>query len=244
MLFAGVRTGAVVLASSGMLMAQAKTFQWAGYEWNVRGTGFGGPGPNYWDERNAWVDRDGRLRLRLAQRDSKWVGAEVLTTKRLGFGRYEFEVQTRLDSLDRNVVLGIFNYPTSDVGSDGTHEIDIEFARWGSASNLPGNFTVWPVQAALKQTTHPFAFDAKQPRTTHVFDWGTNRIEFAAYDGRISGGRPALASWTYAPANPAQRISQKPMPLHLNLWCFSGKPPVDGQDVEVVFSSFRFDPKP
>ena len=41
------------------------------------------------------------------------------------------QVNGRLDQLDDNVTLGLFSYPTGDVGPDGTHEIDLEFARWG-----------------------------------------------------------------------------------------------------------------
>jgi hypothetical protein len=37
-----------------------------------------------------------------------------------------FQTNGRLDLLDDNVVLGLFNYPTEDVGPDGTHELDIE----------------------------------------------------------------------------------------------------------------------
>ena len=35
---------------------------------------------------------------------------------RPGFGRYQFQVAGRLDLLDDNVVLGLFNYPAGDVG--------------------------------------------------------------------------------------------------------------------------------
>ena len=54
--------------------------------------------------------------------------------KCLGFGRYQFQVIGRIDQLDPNVVLGLFKYPTPDVGPDGTNEIDIEFAQWGRAT--------------------------------------------------------------------------------------------------------------
>ena len=37
-------------------------------------------------------------------------------------------------------------YPTPDVGPDGTHEIDIEFAKWGVPDAKIGNYTVWPVK--------------------------------------------------------------------------------------------------
>ena len=68
---------------------------------------------------------------------------EVLTKDRSGFGRYQFWVVGRVDRLDPNVVFGLFNYPTPDIGPDGTNEIDIEFAKWGKPEAPMGNYTVW-----------------------------------------------------------------------------------------------------
>jgi len=122
-----------VLAGLFMVLGfytQAKDIEFGGYTWAVR-SGRGGPGPNVWDENNVWMDTSTNLHLKISQRDGKWSCAEVTMKKRLGFGRYQFQTTGRLDRVDDNVVLGLFNYPTGDVGQDGTHEIDIEFARWG-----------------------------------------------------------------------------------------------------------------
>ena len=112
-------------------LTQAKDIEFGGYTWAVR-SGRGGPGPNAWEENNAWLDTATNLHLKISQRDGKWSCAEVTMQRRLGFGRYQFQTTGRLDRFDDNVVLGFFNYPTGDVGPDGTHEIDIEFARWGN----------------------------------------------------------------------------------------------------------------
>jgi hypothetical protein len=37
-------------------------------------------------------------------------------------------------------------------------------------------------------------------------------------------------------------IPQKPVPLHLNLWLFQGKPPTDGKEVEVILKSATYTP--
>src|SRR5579859_4363234 len=131
---------------------QAKDIEFGGYSWAVR-SGRGGPGPNAWDENNGWLDSSTNLHLKISQRDGKWSCAEITMRKRVGFGRYQFQVTGRIDRFDDNVVLGLFNYPTRDVGSDGTHEIDIEFSRWGNAKNPMGNHTVWPVEKALKHVS-------------------------------------------------------------------------------------------
>jgi hypothetical protein len=49
---------------------------------------------------------------------------------------HQFWVFGRIDKLDPNVVFGLFGYPIANVEPDGTHEIDIEFAKWG-ASQAP-----------------------------------------------------------------------------------------------------------
>ena len=126
--------------------SSAKTIRFSGYDWKVKFGTHEGPGPNNWSENNVWVDQNGYLHLKLTQQGDRWYCAEVLTQDRLGFGRYQFWVVGRVDRLDPNVVLGLFNYPTPDVGPDGTNEIDIEFAQWGKPEAPIGNYTVWPAR--------------------------------------------------------------------------------------------------
>ena len=97
---------------AGLLLAfgfstQAKDIEFGGYTWAVRSSR-GGPGPNGWDENNAWLDASTNLHLKISQRDGKWSCAEVTMRKRLGFGRYQFQVTGRIDRFDDNVVLGLF----------------------------------------------------------------------------------------------------------------------------------------
>ena len=109
----------------------AKTIRFSGYNWKVKSGSHEGPGPNNWDENNVWVDQGGYLHLKLSKQGDRWYCSEVSTEDRLGFGRYQFWVVGRVDRLDPNVVFGLFNYPTPEVGPDGTNAIDIEFAKWG-----------------------------------------------------------------------------------------------------------------
>ncbi len=121
--------------------------------------------------------------LKISQRDGKWTCAEVTMRKRLGFGGYQFQVSGRLDGLDDNVVLGLFNYPTGNVGPDGTNEIDIEFARWGNHKYPMGNYTVWPVENSLKQVSKSFPFTLADDQTTHWFVWSSDGIRFRSLQG-------------------------------------------------------------
>ena len=231
------------LALMWVAPARAAEISFGGYTWTVR-SGQGGPGPNTWAERNVWLDAAGNLHLKIARAGTNWSCAEVTMTRRLGYGRYQFQTLGRVDRLDENVVLGLFNYPTGDVGPDASNEIDIEYARWGRAANPIGNFTVWPVAVHLRQTTKGFPFTLAGEASTHRFVWSPDRIRFQCLDGHRDDDAGELAAWTYQPPDPARRIATKPMPVHLNLWLFQGRPPKNGAEVEITIRSFRFTPEP
>jgi hypothetical protein len=222
--------------------SEAAVISFSGYDWRVR-SGQGGPGPNRWEEKNVWLDASGALHLKIAQRDGQWSCAEVTMQKRLGFGRYDFHLVGPIDRFDENVVLGLFNYPTRDVGPDATHEIDIEFARWGKGANPIGNYTVWPVDKSMKQESHSFSFKLEEPESTHRFAWSGDRIEFRSWRGPDADGAHEFHHWTYSPKDAARKISTQPMPMHFNLWLFVGQPPRDGKEVEIVVQRFTFTPE-
>lgn len=220
----------------------AETIKFAGYTWVVRPTGRGGPGPNYWDQDNAFVDDKGFLHLKLTHRNDKWYSSEVYMQDRLGFGKYEFWLTGPVARLDQNVVLGLFNYPTHDVGPDATHEIDIEFAQWGSPSAPLGNYTVWPTTNTVRRDTHAFAFPHDSDSSMHSFTWTPTNLIFQSAQGEKNDKTASFASWRYQPPNPGEHIAQKPMPVHLNLWCFRGLAPTNGEPVEVIVRAFKFAP--
>ena len=222
--------------------AQSAEIEFGGLTWTVR-SGRGGPGPNAWEPRNVWLDAATNLHLKLSRTEGQWSCAEVTSRRRLGFGRYEFQLRGPIDRLDDNVVLGLFNYPTRDVGPDATHEIDIEFARWGAAKNPIGNYTVWPVEPALKRESNTFPLSLPGNDSTHRFTWGRERVVFQSLRGLRRDDGEEVQRWVYAPAEPAKYLSRQPMPVHLNLWLFQGRPPKDGREVEIVVREFAFTPE-
>ncbi|MCC6446997.1 MAG: glycoside hydrolase family 16 protein [Armatimonadetes bacterium] len=229
--------------SFGEAPAGEPALKFSGYEWRVKSGKKLGPGPNAWNASHVRVDEKGWLRLRVAQADGQWACAEVAMTRRLGFGIYEFEVAGPVDRLDKNVVLGLFNYPTRDVGVDATHEIDIEFARWGRADAPIGNYTIWPVKKDLKQTTHSFECRLKGDESTHRFIWKPGSILFQSLDTADKDNPKELETWHYQPTDHEDRVSRQPMPVLINLWLFQGKAPSDGREVEIVIKRFRFTPE-
>lgn len=234
-------TSIILAATTIVAPAQAKTVTFAGYTWEVR-SGAGGPGPNHWSANNVAVDANGALHLRLNQQNGVWQCAELYLNQRLGFGTYEWDVTGPIDKLDPNIVLGLFNYPTADVGPDGTNEIDIEFSHWGNASYPIGNYTVWPPATGPRSATRGFSFTLPNTQTTQRFVWTPTSIAFRSLNGFTSGNTPTFGLWNYKPANAAVHIPQQALPVHMNLWLYAGQAPTDGKPVEIVINNFKFTP--
>ncbi len=122
-----------------------RTIQFSGFEWKVKSSsGPVGPGPNYFSNSNdnVKVDAQGRLHLRITQRDGRWYCAEVVSVRHLGYGSYRFYLDTDTEKIDPNVVLGMFTW--SDDSAYSHREIDIEISRWGRADNQNAQFVIQP----------------------------------------------------------------------------------------------------
>lgn len=235
----------LALAAAALLgtpATSAATVSFAGYTWTVR-EGSGGPGPNHWSASNVWVDGAG-LHLRISQVNGVWSCAEVTLNGKLGFGHYQWQVDGRPDLFDRNIVLGLFNYPPPAIGPDGTNEIDIEFAQWGDAGNPNRlNWTVYPPKLGPKNMHREIPLALSGSATTHRFAWSSSGVDYLSLHGWQDGTSDnPIGSWNDRPAQPKQHIPQKALPVHMNLWLFDGQAPVDGQPVEVVIRSFTFAP--
>ena len=232
-----------LLAASLYQPVDAKTLQFAGRTWIVRDAVSGAPGPNRWSADNAWVDTLGRLHLRITRgADGVWRSAEVMLDTSLGFGTYEFKVDGRIDQLDRNIVFGMFQYPAPSTGPDFTHEIDIEFSRWGSDTAYPGYWTVYPTTTALRETTYTFAGALEGYYSTHRFHRARDSVRFQMLHGHQDGDAQLAHAWTFAPKDAKKRISQAKQPVYINFWLFRGMPPSNGAEAEIVVTDFRFIP--
>jgi hypothetical protein len=228
--------------SSGGVEA-ANTITWKGIQWNVKSEARGNPGGNSWSPANAFIDASGDLHLAITNDAGTWNCAEVWTSATFGFGTIQWQINTAVDSLDPNVVLGLFAYGPPALGPDGTHEIDIEYSRFGSPTGDVGRWTVWPNAISnppvLGRTTFPLQLGST-PATTSRFTWAPSSVAFATLGGfqPPSSTANTAQAWAFVPGDPSTTISQSPMPIHMNLWLYNGNPPTNGQGVEVVIHDF------
>lgn len=203
---------------------------WAGKTWTIKtSAGPVGPGPNVFAADNAWTDGSGHLHLRIDQTGGTWTSAEIVGPESYGYGTYTFTLASRVDTLDRNAVLGLFTW--SDVADYANREIDIEFAKWGNATNATNaQYVVQPYGTA----NHLVRFS--QPGlavSSHSFTWTAGAISWESRDA--TGG--LIAAYSYAG-------SDIPVPgderVRLNLWLYQGAAPAGPQEVEI--SSFTYAP--
>jgi hypothetical protein len=220
-------------------------FHWCGYDWDVKNSGTFqfGPGPNYFSDstQNVWVDGSGKLHLRITHRNGQWQCAEVFARRAFGYGTYRCFVESVVDALDPNVVLGLFTYDDDPTATNGHREIDVEISRWGNGSdptnaqfvvqpfNISGNLTRWTIPTGATPTTHSFA-------------WSAGRIDYVAHNGAFApppASVPQISSWSNTGGSVPSPGDER---MHLNLWLFNGTAPSNGQEVEVVLSRFAFIP--
>jgi hypothetical protein len=224
--------GAVLLpAAAGARSSPPLAISFSGYSWQVKATtGKVGPGPNYFSgsAQNVWVDGQGRLHLAITRVKGRWWCAEVTNTQSLGYGTYTFTLDTAVNALDPNVVLGLFTW--NDDPAYAHRELDVEFARWGNAAD-PTNaqYVVqpWDSPGHLLRVTQTSA------TTSSVsFRWQSGSVGFSATSASPS-------PWTYTGSDVPIPGGEHP---HLNLWLDNGSAPANGSPVEVVVESFTFTP--
>ncbi len=138
---------AFIILCNMMAQIMPRTIQFSGRTWSVKTSNQGkvGPGPNYFSDTNesVWVDTDGFLHIKVRKIGANWNSAQVVLNESLGYGRYILYAASRIDLLDKNLVLGIFTYDNS-APQAVYRELDIEISKWGNGDNNNGQFVVQP----------------------------------------------------------------------------------------------------
>ena len=218
-----------------------RTIQFSGRSWTVKGSGSPvGPGPNFFGDtsNDVWVDGSGFLHLRIEFRDGNWHSSEVITDEVLGHGTYTFTLGSRVDLLDRHIVVGLFTWD-SFAPEFNYREIDIEFAQWGDPINDNSQYVVQPWDTAGNTLRWDTALTGSD--STHGFTWRPDQVEFSSFQGDPPAAQ--IQSWTYSGADvpPEGTTSGN---ARINFWLMGGSAPFDGQEAELVVKSFDFTPLP
>jgi hypothetical protein len=198
----------------------------ARYAWNVRGddgppTTVGG-----WSRDQVSVRDDGALVLELSRQDGVWQSAEVYTDQQgFGYGTYRWEVESRLDTLDRNVVLGLFTY---ERGAPGNREVDIEATRWGRDSPANMHATLHIDDERARSADWAIG---PQRNTVHAFTWRPGEVEWVTLDEDEDVLFAETMPFEVEPGR--ERV-------HMNLWIYGGMPPERPE--EIVIRDFSFTP--
>jgi hypothetical protein len=227
-LFVGISCNHSITAPS--MTTSPTTF--SGYRWQIKSslTSLVPPGPNLWSDSldNIWTDDQARLHLKILNKNGKWYSSELVGLASFGFGTYRIYVDSSIDGLDPNAVLGFFVWGTDPAYNH--REIDIEFTVWSNPLGKNGWYTI---------QTHPeqtFGFNIPHGvgQTVHSFTWKPGIL--TSQSSRADGTIIAQHSFSQDIAVPGDETPR------LNLWLIKGQPPANNQPLEVVINRFEFTP--
>lgn len=217
-----------------------RTIRFSGYAWKVKSsTERVGPGPNYFSDskENVYVDAKGRLHLRIVNRDRRWYCAEVISAESFGYGTYRFYIDSTIDNLDPQVVLGLFTW--SDAPDFNHREIDIEISRWGNAENANAQFVIQPYTDP--QNIVRFSIPAGLNASTHSFEWRPDQVICQSSKGAHAapkGARHIIQKHSFKAGVPRAGDEN----ARMNLWIVGGLPNANLKEMEVVIRAFEFIP--
>jgi hypothetical protein len=217
-----------------------RAIRFSNHNWAVK-TGYGGPGPNYFSDsvNNVWVDANGFLHLKITHPDSLWYCGEIISDESFGYGTYVYTIESRVDLLDRNIVLGLFTWDTY-APQYNYREIDFEFSRWQIPSNAIGQYVIQPWDRPGNIHRFDFDYAGQANTTTHVMTWRSDGIYFKSYYGDFELAPPpekTIEDWFYTGTyNPPPGGEN----ARMNLWLISGLAPSNGLESEIVIKDFIF----
>jgi hypothetical protein len=206
-------------------------------EWFIRtGPNPGGAGSNYWGSGKESVEVvDNKLHLRIAQLNGRWTSAEIMTPIPDGKRGAVIMITSPTHDLDPRLVIGMFAY------RDDHNELDIEISRFGSPASLNNaQYAVHSPRGGVEK--YPFSIKAAPDAAApiHTITWGprvspgvglgVEPISFA------TDGAGVRESWDYA----GSPVNLQRAWLHINVWLYEGKPPANGQPIDVEIGSIRF----
>ena len=196
--------------------ADVAKVRFGGFAWKVKDSNNRrvGPGNNLFSAGHVVVDSLGRLRLDIARTSLGWTCAEVIGQGAFGHGTYRWSLASGVTGFEAPVVLGLFTW--SDQGGHANRELDIEFSRWGRASeSVRGGFTLQ--RESRSGGPIGVSFPPIQGASQHELDWLPGRLRFRSTFGESS------CEWSYGGAGvPPSGGNVAP---RMNLWLYQGSEP-------------------
>lgn len=209
-----------------------RIISFADYQWIVKQSeAMLGPGPNFWndDTTNVFVDSIGRLHLKIKHINNIWYCAEVVADTSFGYGCYTFDIESSLDNIDKNAVLGCFTWDEYG-NNDYYREIDFEASRWGDELNSNFQYVVQPWYVP----ENIFRFNTTPDKNTiHSFTWKKDTIIFESHKPDNS----SINSWFYTGDYLTHPGNEN---VRLNTWLFNNNGLSTGEEIEIIFNRFEF----
>jgi hypothetical protein len=233
-----ITTVALMLAFCCCSSAQTQLV-WQGHTWKVTSGGMAGVARG--SPSNVSVDAIGHLHLSITRNEETWTAAELFTVDNLGFGTYQWVVESNVWEMDPVTVLGLFPYgPTHGIGKDASNEIDIEFSQWGNTCACNADFTIYPSVSRQGKPSYELNFSVSKGTnlTTARMVWSATRVVFTLMSGDQPIGTTAnvLKTETFT-ASKAADIPQQPIPTGINFWAFKAVP---ATNQSVIIRSFQY----
>ncbi len=215
------------------------TIIFSGYKWLVKESNGRqiGPGDNYFSgsKDNVYVDSDGKLHLRITNRDDKWLCPEVKLANSLGRGKYFYYLDPLPQPFDKDVVIGLFLYDREDT-SNFHKEVDIEISQWGKDTTVNSQYVIQPKE----EEAFRFQTDLSVA-TKHLIEIKKKKITFRSYYGTTDSTDIPLeySSHSVKPDydfySPSERIC-------MNVWLYHTSEPANLKEFEVIVSRFEYQP--
>lgn len=220
-------------------------FTWSGINWIAIEDYYGGQNCNF-SKACVEVDGAGKLHLQIKKIGNNWFTGQINSAVGYGYGEYRFYLDTDINPLDPNTVIGLFSYGES---GSWVKEIDVEIHAWNGPSGCEscgvgrrGNFIVQDVPGPNRCGNNMRTYDLPSGTpTTHKYVWTAGQVSFCSYPGQMAATPPNPTS-SYVFPNAANGCSTAvPVPngllkCILNFWLFQGTPPVNQQNTEIVLS--------
>src|SRR3989339_230946 len=152
---------------------------------------------------------------------------KIFLKNSLGYGKYSFDFDSHVDTLDENLIAAPFLYQDDD------HEIDIEYSYWSLPGSSNLHYTIQP-PPYTEENHYNKNFVLENGSSSHIIDWQPNKISFSTIQNNN-----ILDSWTYSGEKNFVPGSEL---VHINFWQNKGLIPANATSSELIVGNFIFEP--